>query len=131
MIYRMKEGDMMKLCFVYDKENDKYDKLANEIDNYLKENDSKLKVSNLLDENINISKTKNDFYVIFSDSATELKETYEKLKRPKKVMLITENLTVEYVMVCVDLTKHICYSKNSIIDICSRIESAYEKYIEE
>ena len=82
-------------------------------------------------EKLKTNSTKNDLYVIFSDSSEQLKQSYEKFKKPKKVMVITENLTVEYVMLCVELTKYICYSKNNISDICSRIEATYEKYMEE
>ncbi len=143
----------MKLCFIYNEKNDKYDKLAKEIYEYFKANKSKVKISNMLDKTnmldknkkvegsnkekqgaedkeLNVYKTKYDLYIFFSDSAQELKQNYENLKRPKKSMIITENLTVEYIMLCVDLAENICYSKKSISDICSRIETLYEKHME-
>lgn len=135
----------MKLCFIYNERNDKYDKLAKEIYSYFKQNCSKVKVANMVsemetvednnvkkeDNKLKIYKTKDDLYVFFSDSSEELKQNYEKLKRPKKSIIVTENLTVEYIMLCVDLAKNICYAKKSIPDICSRIEAMYEKYMEE
>jgi len=135
----------MKLCFVYNEKNDKYDKLAKEISSYFKQNGSKVKVANTVDEietvgdnngakedkRLKVYTTKDDLYVFFSDSPEELKQNYEKLKRPKKAMIITENLTVEYIMLCVDLAKNICYAKKDISEICSRIEAMYEKYMEE
>ena len=126
----------MRLCFIYDEKNEKYSKLARQINQYLELNKSEIKVINIQSEEeksfekTKINITKNDICVIFSDSATELKHSYEDLKRPKNIIVITENLTVEYIMLCVDLTKHICYAKNNISEICSRIEGVYEKLLE-
>lgn len=138
----------MKVFFVYNKKNDKYNKLVKEIYKYFLENNSEIKISNMLEKsemadnkeeligdidnrNTKVYKTKYDLYIFFSDSSEELQKAYETYKRPKRAMIITENLTVEYIMLCVDIAKNICYSKKEIFDICSRIEATYEKYMEE
>lgn len=138
----------MKVFFIYDEKNDKYNKLAKELYSYFLEKDSEIKISNMLEKSqvtngreefisdadnksTKVYKTKSDLYIFFSDSSEELQQNYDKFKRPKRAMIITENLTVEYIMLCVDIAKNICYSKKDLSDICSRIEATYEKYMDE
>ncbi len=113
----------MRVCCIYDEKNDKYVKLALDIYKYFeKAKDEICKYD--------ISKgigSKDDIYLYFSDNAEELKKFYEDSQKPDKVMILTDNLSVEYIMACTDIAKNICYSKKEVKDICFRIELMYEK----
>lgn len=108
----------MKIAFIYSEKNKRYEKIIESIINELK--NDKTNTQNVFDINIaKNSRKKYDLYVVFSDEKEEFDIDIMGLKG--KPMLITSNLTSEYINYVITKVTDIVYSENNISTIINRI----------
>ena len=115
----------LKICIVADEQNDKELILLNEVQDVLKKDmlcNSIISYTNLKQNTMNISKTKPDIYLFITDNYKEFEEYFEKLKRPKNTVLITENLHTTFIQESVNISKEIIYAKLKTQEIIFRLE---------
>lgn len=114
----IKGGKILKIAFIYSEKNKGYEKTIESIINELK--NEKSNTQNVFDINIaKNSRKKYDLYVVFSDDKEDFDIDIMGLKG--KPMLITNNLTSEYINYVITKVTDIVYSENNIATILNRI----------
>lgn len=116
----------MNIIFIYDKENKEYDNLAKNIEHDIKNKLLDLNIKCFCKNSIN-SKIKRDIIVIISDDLKETNKYLDEIKNLNKTIIITNNLSSEYIISVATKCVNICHRKISIDEIIKRL---YRVYIE-
>ena len=123
----IKGGNILKIAFIYSEKNKRYEKVIQSIINELK--NQKSNTQQVFDINIaKNSRKKYDLYIVFSDDKEDFNIDIMGLK--VKPMLITNNLTSEYINYVITKVTDIVYSENNISTIIKRINSNLKRVYE-
>ena len=118
----------MKVGFVYSEKYSCYDELLREIIEDIKEKvkDEEVEARNIVCKS---NRKKYDLYVILSDDIENLKNSICKFKCKSKAVLITENLSEEYIRYALNDVIDIVYAKNNIENITNRIIDNMRRFL--
>jgi len=67
-----------------------------------------------------------DVYILVVYNISELIKCQEKIKEANKVLVLTDNTNVKFIISCVNYTKNLCYLNVDITTILSKIHSIYQ-----
>ena len=116
----------MKVGFVYSEKYACYDGLIKDVIENLTNKIDKEKV--VLERIINKStRKKYDLYIFASNDIQDFKAVFEMIKCNDKVVLITENLSEEYITYAINNVIDIIYAKNNVETIIKRIIGSMNK----
>lgn len=119
----------MKVYFVYSNNNKRSESLVNRIQNSMKQLDNGYELYTCTSY-LGIDKLKLDsrcMYVFLFDEIASLMKYKNNLKSSSINLLITENLSSNYLIDSLKFVNDICYAKNDIELISNRIVSSYNK----
>jgi hypothetical protein len=114
----------MNIIFVYNKENEEYVKLVKDIENEITKKLIDFNIKYFTKNSIN-SKLKKDIIIIISDDLKETDQYLSEIKNFKKTILLTNNLSSEYILSVGAKCANICYRKISIEEIVKRVYRVY------
>lgn len=76
---------------------------------------------------------KYDLVIIFSDNLQFISNYQNSFKENSVLVILTQNLTPDYILNCIKITPYVCYSKNTteylvnkIKGICNKVGIMYE-----
>lgn len=67
-----------------------------------------------------------DVYILVVYNINELISVQEKIKEANKVLVLTDNTDVKFIIYCVNYTKNLCYLNVDITTILGKIYSIYQ-----
>lgn len=82
-------------------------------------------LNTVLVEKIDSLKLDFDIYVLIIDNIDEVFYYKNKIKDFNKVLILTENTNVNFIMSCIDYTKNLLYLNTSINIIINKIKNMY------
>lgn len=115
----------LKFCLVVDSMNNEKFEQSKQVGSRIKEIFSKSTVVTYSDMSQNtmlVTRLKPGFYIFFTDKLEEYEKYYERLKKPKYSILITENLHTDFISESVNISSEIIYGKADVDKIVDRIK---------
>lgn len=82
-------------------------------------------LNTVLVEKIDSLKLDFDIYVLIIDNIDEVFYYKNKIKDFNKILILTENTNVNFIMSCIDYTKNLLYLNTSINTIINKIKNMY------
>jgi hypothetical protein len=114
----------MNILFVYNLENKDYHEITCKIEEGFNDFIKDTVVNIDRKDKINV-KAKVDIYVILSDESQEVDMYFDKIKNKNKVIVLTNNLSSSNILNVVKNTKNVCYMKNDIRILMTKIYNVY------
>ncbi len=113
----------MKLAIIYDSRDSKKEKFST---NLKKNLNNGIDVIDLYESERNFIGIY-DVYILVIYNVDQLLKCQEKIKEYSKVLVLTDNTDVKFIITCVNYTKNLCYINVEIDTILKKINSIYQK----
>lgn len=112
----------IKIVFLYDRQVNDFHNRVLDIENYMKNTfKNKMNISFELEKSGGF-----DLYIILSDDIETIEKYQKKINNKKKLIIITQNKNIDYIIKCINITKNMYYLYSSNEYLVNRFKKVYE-----